>query len=144
MSLDYCGRALGTRQRLPGSSPLATFGSTLGPIGLHLPRVYHPWQQSELQRACEAFSGLLLPLAFGAAWPAWQQDVWLPLLVCCIARKKEKHEPQRFKSQANRRLGWQSISFASEIHRKDEPLARTSFTTLWGLDSRATSAWCLS
>ena len=64
MSLDYCGRALGTRQRLPGSSPLATFGSTLGRIGQHLPRVYYPWQQSELQRACGTFSGLLLPLAF--------------------------------------------------------------------------------
>ena len=64
MSLDYCGRALGTRQRLPGSSPLATFGSTLGPIGLHLPRVYCPWQQSELQWACVSFSGLLLPPAF--------------------------------------------------------------------------------
>ena len=64
MSLDYCGRALGTRQRLPGSSPLATFGSTLGHIGQHLPRVYYPWQQSELQWACGTFSGLLLPLAF--------------------------------------------------------------------------------
>ena len=64
MSLGYCGRALGTRQRLPGSSPLATFGSTLGRIGQRLPRVYCPWQQSELQWACGTFSGLLLPLAF--------------------------------------------------------------------------------
>ena len=64
MSLDYCGRALGTRQRLLGSSPPATFGSTLGRIGQRLPRVYCPWQQSELQWACVSFSGLLLPPAF--------------------------------------------------------------------------------
>jgi hypothetical protein len=64
VSLGYCGRALGTRQRLPGSSPLATFGSTLGRIGHHPPRVYCPWQQSELQWACGTFSDLLLLLAF--------------------------------------------------------------------------------
>ena len=36
----------------------------MGRIGQHLPRVYSPWQQSELQWACGTFSGLLLPLAF--------------------------------------------------------------------------------
>ena len=87
VSLDYCGRALGARQRLPESSPPATFESTLGRIGQRLPRVYCPGFTAAFFVAVglwdffwpAAASGL-----YGATWPAWQQDVWLPLLVRCI------------------------------------------------------------